>query len=116
MTTREQLNEMIRRFEGYAHTASISNRTIEETVFHSELAALESILNDLPDETPPTLAEFRESGEWFLLEFNTANTDDAPIVVSCTDGKVSSPDDYEVNVRDISTIARLPRFYPVEGE
>ncbi len=77
-------------------------------------------------ETPPTLAEFRASGEWFLcrpigaeeirvLAFQETETEEGECYLALIDqdGNV-----WEVDIRDGFEIKRLcdSQWYPVEGE
>lgn len=89
---------------------------------HAESAAfLRAIIADLPaeSETPPTLEEFRQSEEWFLVKdgmqiylamYERRNkAGDCCVLLDAMYTERPEPGAH-------ASIARMPRFYPVEGE
>lgn len=69
-----------------------------------------------PEETPPTLAEFRASGEIFLAQVEGLGNAHVEWCEESNGWECSYISKYGPAQSDIRAISRMPRFYPVEGE
>lgn len=114
MTTRERIEAIADKLSKIA-----MGYTMGKDALHDDAKFLRAILADLPAETPPTLEEFRQSGKWFLVK------DGMQIDLAMYERR-NKAGDWCVLINAMYTerpepgapasIARMPRFYPVEGE
>lgn len=112
MNTRERIKEIADYL--YRHAETLEFRGDDKTV--SDIVEAADFLADLPAEKPPTLAEFRESGEEFIIKYHTHEALPNTVVVSYIDGKLwIGRGSFVPEWATVTHIARMPRFYPVEG-